>query len=333
VLEQHLDQRLLFEELIKPLIQVCKAWFYYVLDSSGSIGAQEFERAKSALIDMASALNIQPKKVHITVINYSGTVTVPIVFRDVLVNGFTIQLLIQKIRAIPYLNSATATGDALREARNICGHSCRPFGEGAARSVVVFTDGHSNAGVSVKPEADALVHTTKANVFAVGIGSGINKAELDIIASKPQYVYQVANYSELLHAINNITIFTCDMPVFVMPNVKVESEVPANTYRYYQIDTTSFMRNSNGAGAFVSINTAIHKGRTRVFTSTTNTNPQASSSRESQGRSLRNGFEQSYLEYVPPGSSTFYFSIFGVDQENEYDFITNLFDVNGNTIG
>jgi uncharacterized protein YegL len=282
---------------------------------------------------MASSLNIGPKKVHITTINYSSTVTVPIVFRDILVTGFTIQLLTRQILGLPYLAGATATGDALREARNICDTSCRPFSDGAARSIVVLTDGYSNTGVAVQPEAQALAQITKANVFAVGIGSAINKAELNVIASKPQYVLQVADYVQLTQAINNITIFTCDMPVFVIINVKVESEVSANNYRYYQMDTSSFMRHSNGQGIFVAINTVIHKGRTRVFTSTTNTNPHEGINKESQARLSANGSEQYYLEYVEPGVSTFYFSILGIDTISQYDFITNMFDLNGNTIG
>jgi uncharacterized protein YegL len=117
------------------------------LDSSGSINAREFGRAKTALVDMTSSLNIGPKIVHITIINYSSTFTIPIVFRDVLVTGFTIQLLKQKMRALPDLAGGTATGDALREARNICDQSCQPFSNGAARSIVIFTDGYRNIGL------------------------------------------------------------------------------------------------------------------------------------------------------------------------------------------
>jgi len=250
-----------------------------------------------------------------------------------MVTNFTIQMLNQKIRGLPYIGSNTATGDALREARNICDKTCRPFHEGAARSVVVLTDGHSNEGSPVKPEADALAHITKANIFAVGIGTGINKAELDMIASKPQYVLQLADYKQLTHVINNITLRACDMPVFVMPNVKVESEVSAKNYRYYQLDTSLSMGRSNGQGIFITVDTVIRKGHTRVFTSTTDTNPHEGTGREIQDPLSRSDYEQSYMEYVEPNTPTFYFSILGVDPTNQYELVTRIFDLNGISIG
>ena len=304
-----------------------------VLDSSGSIGATEFQRARTAISEMVLSLNIAPRKIHFSLINYGSTVTVPITFRDVLVNNFTVQVLVRKILAIPYLSSGTATGSALREAQNVCKQYCRPLSEGVARSVVVFTDGQSNEGVPVKPEAQSLALVTKANVFAVGIGSGINQAELNSIASKPQYVLRLANYMQLTQVINNITMLACDMPVFVALNVKVESDVRPKAYRYYQMDTSALQRRSNGQGIFVSIEQAVHKGRTRLFSSTTDVNPKESQQRASAPRASIDASHQSYLEYVEPGASNFYFSILGVDSVNQYDFITHIFDLEGNTIG
>jgi len=246
----------------------------------------------------------------------------------VLVTGFTIQRLIEKIKNIPYLNAGTNTGDALREARIICEKDCRPFDQGTARSVIVFTDGNSNGGLPVAAEATYLAQTTKMNVFAVAIGTGINDNELHSIASHPSYVLRLHNYLELTQVINNITTKACDFPAFVQPNVKVESEVPLDIYRFYQMDIIINGSPIKGHGAFVEIDIKNKSGRTRVFTSTTDTNPK---SREMTMKN-RAGNIQTYFEYIEPGTKKFYFSIQGVEPVNQYDFVPNLLDLDGNPI-
>jgi hypothetical protein len=60
-------------------------------------------------------------------------------------------------------------------------------------------------------------------------------------------------------------------------------------------------------------------------------NPQAGSSREATTRST--GTQQYYLEYIEPGTPRYYFSVFGVASENEFDFIPKILDINGEMIG
>ena len=306
---------------------------FIVLDSSGSIGSAGFEQAKSALVDLVSMLQIGPKKVQVWVLTYGQTVEVPIAFHNMPMSEFTKENLIRTIKDIRYMNGAcTATGDALREARQICDKRCRGLHEGVSRVALVLTDGYSNCGATVGIESTNLLHITKASVFAVGIGAGVNNAELLTIATDKKYVVHVSNYLHLTAAINNITIHTCGIPAFVVPNIKVESEAPSNTYRYYQLDTTELLRQSrDNQGGFIEIKARIHQGKVEVYTSTTDSNPGPGSGQRVQFQTR--GTDQYYVEHIEQDTPRLYFSFYGVQPVNQYDFVVSWLDTSGNSIG
>lgn len=216
-----------------------------ILDSSGSIAVADFSKAIDAMKTLVQLLKIGPKKVMVTVINYSTDIQVPITFADMKVTNFSIQWLVNKIGMIQHMRGGTNTHIALMEAKEICDDTCRPFEDGVARSVVVFTDGRSNIPAETIKEAANLRSATHANIFAVGIG-GYYRPELQAIASDPAYIFTMENYQQLTVLINEITNKTCQMPAFVQPNVKVDTEVPANTYRYYRLDINQLRRSEGG---------------------------------------------------------------------------------------
>jgi uncharacterized protein YegL len=306
---------------------------FIVLDSSGSIGPVAFEQAKSALVDLVSRLQIGPKKVQVWVLNYGDVVEMPIAFHNMPMADFTKENLIKRIKAIRYMNGpCTATGSALQQARQICDKNCRGRHEGVSRVALVFTDGYSNCGTAVGIESTNLLHITKASVFAVGIGDGVNKAELETIATEKKYVIHVNNYLDLTTAINSITIQTCGIPAFVVPNVKVESEVPSNTYRYYQLDTTELLRQDrNSQGGYIEIISHVLLGEVEVYTSTTTTNPGPSSGQRVQFQT-RNS-DQYYIEHIEQNTPRLYFSFYGVQTTNEYDFVVRWLDIGGSVVG
>ncbi|UJR08200.1 hypothetical protein I4U23_012473 [Adineta vaga] len=306
---------------------------FIVLDSSGSIGSAAFERAKVALVDLVSMLQIGPKKVQVWVINYGSTVETPIAFHNVPLIEYTKDKLVQQIQNIRYMNGAcTATGDALNEAKLICNKHCRGLHEGVSRIALVLTDGNSNCGTSVGVESANLLHVTKASVFAVGIGYGINNAELHTIATDKKYVMQVDDYAGLTAAINNITVYTCGIPAFVVPNIKVETSAPIDTFRYYQVDTTELLRQSRSSqGGFVEITAHVHTGKVEVYTSATDSNPGPNSGHRVQFQTR--GADLFYMEYIEEDTPRLYFSFYGVQPVNEYDFVVNWLDPSGGVIG
>ncbi len=306
---------------------------YIVLDSSGSIGSTSFNHAKEALKTLVSRLEIGENKVMITVVNYASKVQFPVEMVHIPVNEWTIETMKRKINDIPYLGGMTATGDALLEVYNHCINlkKCRNWDLGASRTVLVFTDGASNTGINVAVAATKLKEHGKAEVFAVGIGSSIRDSELLAIATKPDYIRHVNDYLELTYEINSITIEACGIPAFVVTNVLVHSRVGANSYRFYQVDTGELIkRTPNSQGGFVEITMNMKKGRLAVFTSITDANPRAETTRQAQVQAR--GSSQYYLEYIDHDVSRLYFSMLGMEEQNQYEFELRWLDLNGNPV-
>ena len=223
---------------------------------------------------MVSKLQVGPKKAQVSVIKYGSTVEVPIAFHNMPASQFTKETLMKKIQEIRYMNDAcTTTGDALQQARKLCDKYCRDFRPGTARVAVIFTDENSNCGAPVGTESAFLFSTTKGSVFAVGIGFGINNAKLQLIVTEKKYVVHVNNYVALTTSINNITVQTCGIPAFVIPNVRVESEVDKNNFRYYQLHTVEVLRTENRQVGFVEMPSQVNAGDVEVYISTTDANP------------------------------------------------------------
>ena len=66
--------------------------------------------------------------------------------------------------------------------------------EGIPSVVILLTDNRSN-NPTLTAQAAARVHNENIEVYSVGIGDGINKTELQIIASDPSYVYLITDFS------------------------------------------------------------------------------------------------------------------------------------------
>ena len=94
---------------------------------------------------------------------------------------------------VNYIRGSTHTGTALQYVRL---NSFKPH-TGERKNVpnflVVITDGKSNGNMPVISEALILHKSTNLETFAIGVGQGVNKPELDAIASSPSHVLLVTD--------------------------------------------------------------------------------------------------------------------------------------------
>ena len=76
---------------------------------------------------------------------------------------------------------------------------------------IVLTDGKSNSPTRTAQEA-ARAREQGIHVFAIGIGSEVERSELEAIASEPteQYVFQVGDYTALQYIREILAIKTCE---------------------------------------------------------------------------------------------------------------------------
>jgi len=107
---------------------------------------------------------------------------------------------------IQQLRGSTGTHLALLQLRKMfSGRYNRP---GASRVAIVITDGESDKPDETAIEADA-VPAEGIVVFAIGVGLAVKRAELERIASQPEYVFTVDNYDQLNSLLSILAVKAC----------------------------------------------------------------------------------------------------------------------------
>ena len=209
-----------------------------VIDASGSIGLDNYNLAKDAIINLIQNFNIGANKVKVGIINYSSSVET---IKSLIDTDQDKNELIAAVQNMVYLNGGTATGDALDRARQIFFNNKR---EDSPRVAILFTDGYSNDGSDVKDAAD-LLKDQLVEIYTVGITTGINHDELDYVSSVPLSKYKklITNYQQLMASINEITITACGTPAFLTPRSPMTvKDVPRNEVRNYQVDVSKLSK-------------------------------------------------------------------------------------------
>jgi hypothetical protein len=103
----------------------------------------------------------------------------------------TVDQIITAVDAIPYTQGGTYTSTGINTVRTQLmtpANGLRPLTSGVSRVLIVMTDGGATNGYWPDAEA-ALIKRDNVNVFAMGVGSGINETQLNVIASSPDNVY------------------------------------------------------------------------------------------------------------------------------------------------
>ncbi|CAG5111539.1 Oidioi.mRNA.OKI2018_I69.chr2.g5840.t1.cds [Oikopleura dioica] len=162
----------------------------FIIDSSSSIGEENFDLITSFVGDIVSNFTISETLTHIAVLRYNSQVS-PVLWFDTF---NTKSEILAAISAINYSGSGTRTGKALGYAAD---YLLNPT-YGARREVptvtLVITDGESQDDIS----ASARDLKSKSAVMAIGIGDA-NENELVQMASSPlNFGYKrISNFEDL----------------------------------------------------------------------------------------------------------------------------------------
>ncbi|XP_019862223.1 PREDICTED: uncharacterized protein LOC109590790 [Amphimedon queenslandica] len=159
-----------------------------VLDSSGSIGLDNFERLKTFIIQILSSFTIGPDDTRVGVIRFSTDASIVIPLGS---SGFFSELS-SRINSISYDGGSTYTDKALL--RLLSAFNTARTDEGVPSVAIVFTDGVSNSPSLTRTNARA-VHNAGIYTYAFGIGSNIDSEELNYIASGSDYVLNINSFS------------------------------------------------------------------------------------------------------------------------------------------
>ena len=159
----------------------------YVMDASGSVGTTNFDTMRNFVADLTLNFNVGPTGTHVGVVRYSTTPTELTALGAILdpaaLDGF--------IRIIAFTGGGTETGLAIDLAR--VGFQNSRQSEGVPRVMIILNDGQSNS--DPRPAA-AAARAEGIQIISFGIGSGVNVAELNDIASGPEFVFLIDNFNQ-----------------------------------------------------------------------------------------------------------------------------------------
>lgn len=174
----------------------------FVLDESGSIWGPHFKQQLRFVQDLVDGFDIAPNGTRVGVETFGDSV------RTIIELGaaMNVEQLKKDIGKIQQLRGSTGTHLALLQLRKMfSGRYNRP---GASRVAIVITDGESDKPDETAIEADA-VHAEGIVVFAIGVGLAVKRAELERIASQPEYVFTVDNYDQLNSLLSILAVKAC----------------------------------------------------------------------------------------------------------------------------
>ena len=160
------------------------------------MGFNNFQTTKAFAENVTNTFAIGPEDTQVGAIVFSNIANI-----SFQLNSSTDRSgVVERIRDIEYIGSSTNTAAALRTLRLdvlTTEAGARPQTLAIPRVAIVVTDGRSNVNESQTiPEAEA-VRAAGIIVFAVGIGNRINMAELNAMASSPNFVSLLSNFDVL----------------------------------------------------------------------------------------------------------------------------------------
>ncbi|XP_071172629.1 cell adhesion molecule DSCAML1-like isoform X2 [Mytilus edulis] len=169
----------------------------FLLDSSGSVGEDNFNKMKQFLVRSISGFTIGPHSTQIGLVTFSPETT------QFKLNTFTSSTAVQNgIKNTPYDNGGTDTHQALRYVGSNSFSTSAGDRVNSPDLLVVITDGQSSDSLQTKKEADNLKQRGII-IMAIGIGSGVKMTELLNIASNSSLVIEVNNFNALSSTLAN----------------------------------------------------------------------------------------------------------------------------------
>ncbi|XP_060046808.1 collagen alpha-1(XXI) chain [Erinaceus europaeus] len=187
VLVMYLQNSVLAEDgEIRSSCRTAPTDLVFILDGSYSVGPENFEIVKKWLVNITKNFDIGPKFIQVGVVQYSDypILEIPLGSHN---SGDN---LVAAMESIQYLGGNTRTGKAIQFALDYLFAKSSRF---LTKIAVVLTDGKSQD--EVKDAAEAA-RDSKITLFAIGVGSETEDAELRAIANKPSstYVFYVEDY-------------------------------------------------------------------------------------------------------------------------------------------
>ncbi|XP_019366750.1 PREDICTED: integrin alpha-E [Gavialis gangeticus] len=170
-----------------------------VLDGSGSIEPEDFERAKAFIYTMMETVYKKCFECNFALVQYGIEIRTEFDLRD----SWNTNATLQKVQNITQLCNVTRTASAIQHVLDFIFSEDRGSQKNAVKIMLVLTDGE----IFMDPLnlMDVISSSSMAGIdrYAIGVGNAFNKPkaldELRLIASDPDemHLFRVTNYSDL----------------------------------------------------------------------------------------------------------------------------------------
>ncbi|XP_041282783.1 von Willebrand factor [Onychostruthus taczanowskii] len=169
----------------------------FIVEGSDNVGEENFNKVKKFIEKVVTGMNVGQENIHVTVMQYSETVSLEYSFREIQSK----ENIIEKVRSIPYQGGrATNTGNALDY---ISKHTFTSV-NGGRQDVP-----HLVYMVSSSPSTDVITRPPRSiNVIPIGITPGANIQELRKI-SQPNDPIILNSYSNLIEEAPELVLQSC----------------------------------------------------------------------------------------------------------------------------
>ena len=212
----------------------------FLLDTSGSIGHNDFYRMTEALGDL---VHLFCKSIKVAAMTFSHEHFREFCF-DQFDNDCAGRFATKRaIQSIHYRGGATYTGEAVQCAfDNLFTENCGLPQDAECISIVFFTDGMSNGYRNVCSVVEELKDKRKFESFSVGIGRHTNEDELRCIASDAdqRHIFQYPTFDKFISELLTIETvldnsrYTCvNHPTVGLPLLYDEPEDCKNFEEYF----------------------------------------------------------------------------------------------------
>lgn len=174
----------------------------FVMDSSQSINAPQYEKQKEFVKMLAKAVNVGAGS-RAAVIIYSDKAQLKIPFGP---HG-NLESFKEDVDSLPYLQQRTRIDKALTMTARVL-KQARP---GIPKVVIVMTDGRQTQepdAMALDPAATAI-HNQGAHLLVVGVGPRLSMTGLRIIAQYPSNIFTVQSFENLASTMQDVVKSAC----------------------------------------------------------------------------------------------------------------------------
>ncbi|XP_030071430.1 von Willebrand factor [Microcaecilia unicolor] len=180
----------------------------FIIEGSNEVGELNFNKSKTFVENVIQKMNVGEDAIHVTVMQYSYTMTVEYEFTDVQSK----ESIIQRVREIEYRGgNATNTGQALSY---ISEHTFST--STGSRDQVP----HLVYMVTSNPATDVITNVSEdIDIVPIGIGKNINIRELELISQHNTPIL-IDSYEELDIQIPELVLEKCCFPDHILMTMK-----------------------------------------------------------------------------------------------------------------